>query len=265
MRLTPILKHDPVAKHGSATAKPVRRWASGMASLDASLGGGFAYGRIHEIYAAEENDAGAARGFAVALAAGMGAAGMAKDGSPILWVRSCLPAGRVGVLQANGWAALGAVPDHLLISTAPDSMALLRTAADALRCPALDMVIVESWGRMRELDLTASRRLALAAEKSGVPLLLLRIAAEPVPSAAQTRWQVAAAPSRALPGRAPGPPTFDITLLRQRSGPCGLDWRLEWDRDQCKLRDAALSGAVVSLPVSRPPADTGGLDERHAA
>ncbi|MEP6868466.1 MAG: hypothetical protein ABJA20_08115 [Novosphingobium sp.] len=248
---------------------PIRRWPSGMAALDTILGGGFAYGRMHEIYAAEENDAGAARGFAVALAAGMSGNGV-NVGAPILWVRSCPPPARSGVLQASGWAALGGAPDHLLVSTALDAMALLRTAADALRCRALDMVIVESWGRMRELDLTASRRLALAAEKSGVPLLLLRIAAEPVPSAAQTRWQVAAAPSRALPGRAPGAPTFDITLLRQKSGPSGLDWRLEWDRDHCKFRDSkfrdpALSGAVVPLPVSRPAADTGGLDERHAA
>jgi protein ImuA len=102
---------------------------------------------------------------------------------------------------------------------------------------------------------TANRRLALATEKSGVSLFLLRIDAMPVPSAAETRWQVAAAPSRALPGQAPGLPTFDITLLRQRSGPSGLDWRLEWDRDQRKFREAAVSGAVVPVPARGPAAD----------
>src|SRR3546814_11674827 len=85
---------------------------------------------------------------------------------------------------------------------------------------------------MSELDLTASRRLALAAEKSGTTLLLLRTGADPVPSAAQTRWSVASAPSRAFAANAPGTPTFDITLLRQRSGPSGTSWRLEWNRYQ---------------------------------
>jgi protein ImuA len=140
-------------------------------------------------------------------------------------------------------------------------MALLRATVDALRCPALGVVIAESWGSMRELDLTASRRLALAAEKSGVTLLLLCLNAEPVPSAAQTRWEVASAPSQALPGHAPGAPVFDITLLRQKSGPCGMNWRLEWDRDRRIFREAPLSGRVVPVPADRPAAAGAGWQE----
>lgn len=235
-----------------ATPVEACRWTSGVASLDAAVGGGLAHGRIHEIYAAEAGDAGAASGFAAALAAGMGGA----EGT-FVWLRTRRSAGMVGMLQANGWAELGGMPTRGLVGIVPDVRALLRAAVDALRCDGLGAVIVEGWGPMRELDLTASRRLALAAERSGVPLLLLRIDAKPVPSAAQTRWQVAAAPSRALPGHAPGMPAFDITLLRQRSGPSGLDWRVEWDRDKCKFREAALSGAMVPVPVHRPAADTG--------
>ncbi len=249
----------PAPLRQSARAFALSRCAFGVASLDVALDGGLARGRIHEVYAAEADDAAATAGFAVAVAAGM-----AEPGRTVLWLRMQRAARLGGVMQANGWAELGGAPGDGLVGVVPDAMALLRAAVDALRCSALGAVIVESWGAMRELDLTASRRLALAAEKSGVPLFLLRIEASPVPSAAQTRWQVAAAPSRALPGNAPGWPAFDITLLRQRSGPCGFDWRLEWDRDRRIFREAPLHGAVVSVPARRSAADTGG-DGRRAA
>jgi protein ImuA len=83
---------------------------------------------------------------------------------------------------------------------------------------------------------------------------LLRLEAEPLPSAADTRWAVSAAPSRPLEADAPGPPMFEIELLRRRSGPSGMRWRLEWDRDQIIFREPANSGAVVSLPADRPVA-----------
>jgi protein ImuA len=236
------------------------RWATGVASLDAALAGGVAYGRIHEIYAAEAGDASAAAGLAVAMTTGM-----TQGQRSVMWLRSHRAATQGGFVQASGWGDLGGAPGNGLLGLVPDTMALLRTAVDALRCASLGAVIVEGWGAMRELDLTASRRLALAAERSGVPLFVLRFDATPVPSAAQTRWQVAAMPSHELPGRAPGMPAFDITLLRQRSGPCGLDWRLEWDRDQRKFREAALSGAVVPVPVHRPVADSGAGIPRYAA
>ncbi|MCY1672589.1 hypothetical protein OVA07_16435 [Novosphingobium sp. SL115] len=243
------------------SAEPLEacRCPFGIASLDAALGGGLARGRVHEFYATEGDDAASAAGFVVSVATGMTA-----SGGTVLWLRAQRAARMSGVLQAHGWTELGGTPGRELVGVMPDSMSLLRAAVDALRCAALGAVIMEGWGVMRELDLTASRRLALAAEKSGVPLLLLRHEATPVPSAAQTRWRVAAAPSHALPGNAPGGPTFDVTLLRQRSGPCGLDWRLEWDRDRRMFREAALSGAVVSPPAHRPAADSGG-DDRWAA
>lgn len=232
----------------------VQATASGNA-MPASAAADFvsrlARGRVHEVYAGNDDAAGAA-GFAAALAVIL-----ASPGQTVLWLRTRRAARLGGLLQGNGWAELGGFPGHALMGELPDAMALLRAAVDALRCPAVGAVIVEGWGAMRELDLTASRRLALAAEKSGVPLLLLRIEATPVPSAAQTRWQVASAPSRALPANAPGLPTFDVTLLRQRGGPCGMAWRLEWDRDRRSFQEAPLSGAVVSLPVDRPAAAGG--------
>jgi protein ImuA len=259
MRITPALISANIASDPD-----LRRWPSGIASLDAALAGGLAYGRVHEVYAAEADDASAAAGFVVALVTGMGAM---EDGGTrtALWLRSERCVTRGGILNASGWAEMGAAPDQFLFGVVADAQMLLRAAVDALRSSALTAVIVESWGRMTELDLTASRRLALAAEKSGVPLFLLRIDATPVASAAHTRWQVASAPSHALPGHAPGRASFDIELLRQRSGPSGLRWRLEWDRDQHTFRDAAISGAVVPVPLRRPAADTGTGSLRQVA
>ena len=251
MRIVPGLCHRIASPEGL-------RWASGVGQLDKVLAGGLTGGCVHEVYAAEVGDATSAAGFAVALATGM----VAGAGRGAMWLRSRRSQGMAGGVQASGWAELGGAPGLGLLAVLPDTMALLRAAVDALRSPALGAVIVEGWGAMRELDLTASRRLVLAAKKSGVPLLLLRIDAAPVPSAARTRWQVAAAPSRPLPGKAPGSPCFDVTLLRQRSGPCGLSWRLEWNRDQCRFHEAPLSGAMVSVPADRSAADRG---DRQAA
>lgn len=229
---------------------PARR-AIGVGALDTVLGGGLVIGAVHEFHAAAPEDAPAAAGLALGMATGIAAE------RTMLWLRSRRAVRAGGVLQAPGWAELGVRPGAWLLGQVDDDKALLRAAVEALRCAALGAVVVEGRGALRDLDLTASRRLALAAEKSGVTLFLLRLDSQPAPSAAQTRWRVAAAPSRALPGRAPGAPAYDIELLRQKGGPGGLHWRLEWDRDQCLFREAPPSGDVVPVPVRGPITATG--------
>ncbi|QDP19709.1 ImuA family protein [Sphingomonas xanthus] len=224
------------------------RIPSGHARLDGALGGGFARGCVHELFAAESDDGTSAAGLAAMLAL------LISAGGPILWLRTDESARRGGTLHAPGFAGLGGDPATLLIAQAPDVATLLRGAADAARTSGLDALIVECRGRCPALDLTASRRLALAAERSGATLFLLRADADPVPSAAETRWAVAAAPSRALEAGAPGLPALDIELLRRRAGPAGMRWRLEWDRDRQSFLDPALPGAVVSLSSRRPVA-----------
>jgi protein ImuA len=241
-------------------ARPDAAWTTGVTAVDAVLGGGLARGQLHEIYAATPADATAAAGFTAALAIGMD-----TPTRPVLWLRSHHAARTAGVVQGEGWAALGGDPGRCLFGLPGDPLNLLRAACDGLRCGGLAAVILESHGRMAGLDLTASRRFTLAAEMSGTAMLLLRIDAEVTPSAARTRWQVAAAPSRAFPGNAPGMPSFDIELLRQKSGPSGMRWRLEWDCDQRRFRDAALSGAVVPVPSRRPGTVAGAGPHRRVA
>jgi protein ImuA len=210
---------------------------------------------MHEIYAADPNDVAGAAGFAALLAAGLG--GRGDRVKPLVWLHERRAMQACGVMQAEGLAELGGMPQACLFVQTEDSRTLLRASLDAARCTGLGAVIVQGQGQMPELDLTAGRRLSLAAQRSGVTLLLLRIGAEPAPSAAETRWSVVSAPSRALAANAPGAPTFDIELLRQRSGPSGMRWRLEWDRDRNMFRDTAISGAVVPVPLRGPVADTG--------
>jgi protein ImuA len=231
-----------------------KRITTGHAALDMALGGGLVRGRVHELFAAEADDGPSAAGFAAMIALRT-----VGHRAPIFWLRTDEAARHGGLIHAPGLIELGGDPDSLVLGQAPDTKALLRIAADAARCPGLGTLIVEADGKCPELDLTASRRLALAIEQSGVTLLMLRLGAEPVPSAADTRWAISAAPSQMLEADAPGAPTFEIELLRWRSGPVGMRWRLEWNRDRLTFTDPALSGAVVPIFSRRPAAAQPGL------
>ena len=230
------------------------RIATGHAALDESLGGGLPRGRVHELFAASGEDAASTTGFATTLA-------LRTVGRrfPIFWLRTDEAERLGGRLYGPGLIELGGDPDSLVLGVAPDIKALLKAAADAARCPGLSALIVECHGQCPALDLTASRRLALAAEQSGVTLFLLRLGAQPVPSAADTRWMVGAAPSRLLEAGAPSRPMFEIELLRRRAGPAGMRWRLEWHRDRLVFADPALSGAMVPISSSRPAPPAAGL------
>ena len=243
--------------HAEALAAPadLPRWATGVVTLDAALNGGFVRGRVHEVYAADSEDVGGTAGFAVLLASGL--AGQGEGAKPLVWLHERRAVQVCGIMQAEGLVELGGLPHNCLLVQTEDRKALLRASLDAARCAGLGAVVIQGQGPMPELDLTASRRLSLATQRSGVTLLVLRIGAEPVPSAAETRWAANSAPSQALAGNATGLPTFDIELLRQRSGPSGMRWRLEWDRDRSQFRDTAIPGAVVPVPLSRPAADSG--------
>lgn len=228
--------------------------AFGAEILDRRLNGGLVRAALHEVYA-DTADAASAMAFALLLA------WRARKAKPIFWVREEKAARLGGRPYGHGLAGLGIDPNVLLWVNAPDSIAALRAGADITRCSAVGAVIIEPIGKALALDLTASRRLALAAGQSGVMTLLLRTGVEPAPSAAQTRWQVASAPSTPLPANAPGHPTFDVMLLRHRGGIAGIEARLEWNRDRQSFDQAPLSGGVPAIAIG----GTGPAVERRAA
>ena len=116
----------------------------------------------------------------------------------MVWIRPSFAETEIGGLYAPGLAEMGFDPDALILVGAHDAVAALRAGVEAVRCPALGAVVIETWGAPKVLDLTATRRLALATEQSGVTAFLLRVGASG-PSAALTRWAIAAGPSRRSP------------------------------------------------------------------
>ncbi|MEY2926633.1 MAG: hypothetical protein RL367_1110 [Pseudomonadota bacterium] len=219
-------------------------FALGLARLDERLGGGLARGVLHEACAQSLEDHAAASGFALMLAQRV------RGDRPVLWVREDRGERQHGRLYTPGLVELGVDPDCLVQIVAPDTLAALRAAADALKVGALGAVVIEPHGAAKILDLTASRRLVLAAEKSGATAFVVRDATSGFASAATTRWQVAAAPSVALPGNAPGQPRLALSLIRHRGGVVPFDMSVEWDRDQLSFAEPALLRPVLA-PVQR--------------
>lgn len=215
------------------------------------LAHGFARARLHELFALDRDEWTAAAGFAIALA-------LADGRLPLMWLRTAETHRRCGTLMAGGLGELGLTADGMAVGVVSDDAALLQMAADAARRTGIGTLVVEAWGASPRIDLTATRRLMLAAETSRVTVLMVRVGTEPRPSAAATRWSVATAPSMALKANAPGPPAFAIECLRRRGGPAGGRWCLEWDRDDKVFRETSVSGA--DLPLA-----DGGTAARDAA
>jgi protein ImuA len=222
---------------------------------------GLATPALHEFYADRGCSGAALCGLALASARQITA-----DRS-LLWVRQEMLDHEVGAPYPPGLDGYGLAPSGMILVRARGATVLLQAALEGARTRDLGAVVVELWGDGSAYDLTASRRLAFAAKASGTLVLLARLGASPVPSAAETRWLVRPAPSRALAAQAPGNPAFEMTLLRARNGQQGLRYHLEWDCDACKLvfrpladtsdipaPRAPLPGAVVPVSFDRPGA-----------
>jgi protein ImuA len=214
------------------------------------------------VFAEAGRQSAAATGFIAGLAARVVAR------RPLVWVRQDFTEIESGALSMSGLAELGLDPRLFVSVRASDVDSALRTAADALACDAVGAVVLEVWGEARQLDLVASRKLTLAAQASGVTALLLRMAAEPQPSTAETRWIVRAAHS---PPAAPfmpaaasmpaaawsawGAPVFDAELVRNRHGPVGR-WIMEWKCDECLFNKPAAYPQPVAATASHRPHQT---------
>lgn len=235
------------------TPSALPHFSLGLPAMDEALCGGFSQASLHEVFAAGPLHGPAATGFSLALAA---RACLSRMGTgPIVWVRQRLLDSEFGLSHGHGMAALGLDPARVLLVRARDAADALRAAHDAVQCAAVGVVLAEMWGEPKALDLTASRRLSMAAADSGVTVLMTRIAADPEPSAAASRWQVSAAPSRPLEANAPGAPAFSVTLLRHRAGLTPRNWRVEWDHEQCCFRDGSpLPRRLDAVPPGRAAA-----------
>ena len=219
----------------------------GHAGADDTLGGGLPKGTLHEVFAVDTSHGAAASGFAAGLGLRLG------DGKPLLWVRQDFSALEFGELHGAGLLELGLDPDVVILVRAANAAQVLRAAAEGLACAALGAVVAEIPAEPKLLDLVASRRLAFAAAQKNVTAILVRLAAEPDASAAETRWAVRAARTDDDDW---GTAMFEAELLRNRHGRTGA-WVMEWNSDDGIFREPdcpAHSGDVAAAAADRPPA-----------
>jgi protein ImuA len=234
------LVSDPRLGEGQA------RVPLGHGGADETLGGGLPKGALHEVFAQDSSHGGAATGFALGLALRL------ATQKPLLWVRQDFSALEFGEIHAAGLLELGLDPDRVILVRAADAGQVLKAAAEGLTCAALGAVIAEIPSEPKILDLVASRRLAFAAAQKTVTAILVRLAAAPDASAAETRWIVrAAASSNDDDDRMP---VFAAELARNRHGRTGT-WVMEWNSDDGIFREpdqAAHSGGVAAASADRP-------------
>lgn len=213
----------------------------GCRDVDGIFRGGLQRGALHEIFAKESGDAGAATGFVIALALRASA-----NLSPILWIEEDFTGNEHGFPYAPGLHYLGLDPERVVFVRCSSPHNVLKAAADSLGIRGMGAVIIAPWGHPKCLDLTASRKLLLSAQQAEVPAFLLRLGAVPGENAAVTRWLIRAATSQSPGANAPGNPVFQVQLIRNRQGNTG-QWLLQWESENHVFqRIEQVFGSVVS-------------------
>jgi protein ImuA len=209
--------------------------------------GGLARGASHEILGAggDEEDGALAAAFAAGILGRL-----AERGGTVLW---CL---RRADIYGPGLAACGLDPKRVVLVRAMRDAEILWAMEEGLRTPGIAAVV----GEVGVLPPVTSRRLQLAAERSGITAFLLRrwrTAGEAahernLANAAATRWRISVLPSVSADGyRGVGQPRWWVELLRCRGGGSG-SW--EMPVGEGKATDAADPLSVAEALAHRPTA-----------
>ncbi len=204
-------------------------------------GPGLACGVLHEVIAASHGDRPAAFGFLFALAA----LGLQARAGPAVFVAARRALSEFGAPYGHGLCQLGLDAGRLILVDAKTDKEALWAIEETLRSQgAAGMVagVVE-----KSLDLTASRRLNLAAAAHATPLVLLRTAGTTT-SAAATRWRIAAAPAARDRFGAFAEARWNVALERCRNGRPG-QWLIEWNHVAHRFRVA--EGLADRAPLTR--------------
>lgn len=202
---------------------------------------------LHEIVMDRSADQACALAFALAAARGA---------KPVLLVTLSRDVTEGGQCGGAGLAQLGLDPRKYILVDVRDEKHLLWAAEEGAGCPALGGVIACLGAREKLYGFTASRRLKLRQEVSGVPVFMLR-RMNGEATAATARWHIGALSSRGIPAGAALPlvaqPQFTVRLERY-SGRPPQSWEIEFDETH---------GLRVPAPVFDRPA--GANDEHRRA
>jgi len=199
-------------------SRPRKSLPFGIAPIDCHLPAkGLALGALHEVI--EHGPASEFAGTATLFTAGI----LARLKGPVLW---CLTRRD---LFAPGLMQVGLHPNRVIFVETHRDADVLPLIEEGLHEKGLGAVV----GEVTKLGLTASRRLQLAAEASGVTALVIRrwwtVAQKDLtqlPTAALTRWHITPAVSESLPADGLGRARWQIDLMRCRGAePCS--WIVE--------------------------------------
>ena len=198
---------------------------------------------LHELCPAGPGAETAALGLALGLAASWsGAAGVFWAGEEGVFAEDGAP-------YPPGLAQYGLDPSKLIVIRAGKREETLWAAEQALSVPGA-IVICALAARGKALDLTATRRLLLIGERNHARCLLVRPLAQA--STAWTRWRVAAAPSVAEADEL-GRPAYALELMRNRSGPAGARFVVEWNAHVRDFDDMARDRSAASIDGPADP------------
>lgn len=207
----------------------------GLEAIDRYLpSGGIAAGALHEIAGSPDlaDDASA-----TVFLAGI----LARIDGPIFW---CL---RWRDLFAPALHLAGLHPDRVIHVEAGSDTNVLLAMEECLRHPGLAGVV----GEVTKYSTTASKRLQLAAEASGITAFLFRRASKPDAltegTAAVTRWRISAHPSEPLGIPSLGRARWQVALERVRGGE-PHSWIVEGADAQGRI---ALPAALVDRPAAQ--------------
>ena len=238
-------------------------------AFNSALGGGLKDDALHEIAPAGPQDGAAAMGFALALARRF----LSQRPASALIISEGFADQESGALYGPGLLAHGLSLSRLVFVRAPDAALAFWAIEEALKCGAPAAVIGEIWS-LKGYSLAASRRLLLAARKGKTPALLILASAfgqaERLSSAAETRFEIAAAPSATTPAAGgpdlPGPFACGAQLIKARlarAGPegpfqafdAGRVIHLEWRSEDMTFRDMGVDDQAISLPLAAASGD----------
>jgi protein ImuA len=184
----------------------------GIGEIDAALpGGGLAHGALHEF-------AGGGAGTVDGAAAALFAAGVAaRTKGQIVW---CLTRPD---LFFPALAQVGLSANRIIFVEGDREEDVLASMEEALSFGGLGAVV----GELVRLPMVASRRLQLAAEKTGTMAIVVRRWRRQTeandfgqPTAATTRWRVSVLPSEKLPVPGVGRARWLLELMRVKAGEC---------------------------------------------
>lgn len=220
---------------GQARAKSVLPFA--VPEMDQVLpGGGLAFGALHEI-------AGGGGGTVDGAAAALFVAGIAaRTKGRVLWCMTRRDLFFPAVSQA------GLHPDRVVFCESDRDEGVLSAVEEGLSFGGLSAVVAE----LVRLPMNASRRLQLAAEKSGCMGIVLRrwrrqneASDYGQPTASTTRWRISTLPSERLPAAGVGRSRWLVELMRVKAGECA----------EFEIGAPDAKGRICLLPTSADRSD----------